>query len=127
MFLYCSNSKYYYQDGEIYVEYDYNGNELISSGIDTINLEFDQISSDLSFTYKINNKEYTSKVKSRVYTLGYDYKSDAEITISNAFESKTIKLDKEELSRKISDLKVIVQETVQFLKMFLMLLIQMYL
>lgn len=75
---------------------------IYSSGIDTINLEFDQISSDLSFTYKINNKEYTSKVKSRVYTLGYDYKSDAEITISNAFESKTIKLDKEELSRKIS-------------------------
>lgn len=34
--VYCSNSKYYYQDGEIYVEYDYNGNELISSGIDTI-------------------------------------------------------------------------------------------
>lgn len=34
--IYCSNSKYYYQDGEIYVEYDYNGNELISSGIDAI-------------------------------------------------------------------------------------------
>ena len=34
--IYCSNSKYYYQDGEIFVEYDYNGNELISSGIDAI-------------------------------------------------------------------------------------------
>jgi hypothetical protein len=75
---------------------------IYSSGIDTINIEFDQISNDLSFTYKINNKEYTSKVKSRVYTLAYDYKSEAEITISNAFESKTIKLNKDELSRKIS-------------------------
>ena len=33
---YSSNSKYYYKDKEIYVEYDYNGHELISSGNDTL-------------------------------------------------------------------------------------------
>ena len=33
---YCSNSRYFYQNKELYVEYDYNGNELESSGLDTL-------------------------------------------------------------------------------------------
>lgn len=75
---------------------------IYPSGIDTINLEFDEIAKDMSFIYKINGVEYKTNVEKKVYTLSYDYNSDASITISNAFESKTIDLNKDELSKQIS-------------------------
>lgn len=74
---------------------------IYSSGIDTINIEFDEISDDLSFVYKIKDKEYKVDVEDRVYTLYYDYVSDIEITINTAFESKTINLTSDDLSKKI--------------------------
>ncbi len=74
---------------------------IYPSSINTINLEFDKISDDLSFTYKINDNEYQENVTKRVYSLYYDYNSNIEITIKNAFESKTINLSKEDLSKTI--------------------------
>ena len=78
-----------------------NNYHIYSSGIDTINLEFNELSDDLSFTYKINDKEYTTKVDKRVYTLYYDYKSDIEITLNSAFNSEIIKLNSDDLSKHI--------------------------
>ncbi len=78
-----------------------NNYHIYSSGIDTINLEFDELSDDLSFVYKINDKEYSIKVENRVYTLYYDYKSDIEIILKNTFSSKSIKLNKDDLSKHI--------------------------
>ena len=78
-----------------------NNYHIYSSGIDTINIEFDYISDDLSFTYKVNDKEYTTDVESKVYALQYDYVSDIEFVIKNAYGKKTINLTSEELSKKI--------------------------
>ena len=74
---------------------------IYSSSIDTINLEFDIISNDLSFTYQVGDKSETIKADKRVYTLHYDYDSDATITIRNAFEEKVINLNKDELRKTI--------------------------
>ena len=74
---------------------------IYPSSIDTINLEFDIVSNDLSFTYHTGDKSETVKVNKRVYTLKYDYDSDATITIKNAFEEKVINLNKDELRRTI--------------------------
>jgi len=76
--------------------------DIYSSGIDTINIEFKEISKDLSFIYRIDGKEYSSSVDRKVYTLAYDYNSDIEIEISNAFETKVIELTKDDLARKVS-------------------------
>lgn len=75
---------------------------IYSSGIDTINLEFDKVSNDLSFTYKVGEKEETINVDRRVYTLNYDYNSDIFIKIYNAFEEKNISLTKEDLAKRIA-------------------------
>ena len=75
---------------------------IYSSGIDTINLEFDKISNDLSFTYKVGEEEITvNNVNQRVYTLHYDYNSDASITIRNAFEGKVVNLNRNNLAKTI--------------------------
>ena len=74
---------------------------IYSSGIDTINIEFDEISDDLTFTYKLKDKEYTVDVKDRVYTLYYDYVSDIEFIINTAFDSKKITLTSDDLAKKI--------------------------
>lgn len=79
-----------------------NNYHVYSSGIDTINLEFDKISNDLSFTYKIGEKCETINVDRRVYTIKYDYKSDMIITIRNLFESKDINITPNTLSKTIS-------------------------
>ena len=74
---------------------------IYSSGIDSINIEFDELSDDLSFTYKINNDEYTTKVENRVYTLYYDYKSNIEIILKDTFNSKKINLSSDDLAKHI--------------------------
>ena len=76
---------------------------IYSSGIDTINLEFDKVSNDLSFTYKVGENEITvNNIDRRVYTLHYDYQSNATITIRNAFEEKIVNLTKDNLAKTIS-------------------------
>ncbi|MGM9877694.1 MAG: LamG-like jellyroll fold domain-containing protein [Bacilli bacterium] len=75
---------------------------IYPSGIDTINIEFDEIAKDMSIIYKINGIEYKTNVEKKTYTLAYDYESDASITISNAFETKTIDLNKDDLSKQIA-------------------------
>lgn len=75
---------------------------IYSSGIDTINIEFDKISNDLSFTYKIGDKEKNIKVTQRVYTLYYDYQSDIEFIINNTFETVNKKYHASDLAKTIS-------------------------
>lgn len=74
---------------------------VYSSGIDTINLEFKEYSQDMSFNYRINDKEYESKVTKNVYTLHYDYMSDIEIELSNSFEKKVLTFTSNDLTKKI--------------------------
>ena len=75
---------------------------VYSSGIDTINLEFDEISDDMSFIYRVNGEEYESKVSEKVYSLQYDYKSDFEIEIRNTYENRVFKYTSNEFAKKIS-------------------------
>ena len=76
---------------------------IYPSGIDTINIEFDKLTSDLSFSYQMGEEklEYT-KVEQRVYTLKYDYKSNIEIKIKNAYEEKIENFESKDLAKTIS-------------------------
>ena len=76
--------------------------DVYASSINTINLEFDDNYSDLSFSYK--NGDYQSdaiKVSDRVYSFSYDFNNDLEITISSSNDNKTFKYTCDELARKI--------------------------
>lgn len=74
---------------------------VYSSGVDTINLEFDEISRDLEFIYRVNGKEYKVDVDKKVYTLQYDYVNDFEIELINTYETKTLKYTSNDVARKI--------------------------
>ena len=76
--------------------------DVYSSGIDTINVEFKEISNDMSLKYRIGDNEYQTKVNKRVYTLHYDYVSDIEIELSNSHGSRILKYSKDDLAKKIS-------------------------
>lgn len=78
-----------------------NNFNLYSSGLDTINLEFDEISDDLYFIYRINGNEYKTKVENKTYTLQYDYMSDFEIEIKTTFESRTFYYNSSNFAKKI--------------------------
>ena len=76
---------------------------IYSSGINTINLELDKISSDLRLSYKIGDKEENDlPVTKRVYSFGYDYNSDIKIVLENTSETKEIVLTKEDLAKSIT-------------------------
>ena len=76
---------------------------IYPSGINTINLEFDKLSDDLKFSYKIGNKEEQNiNANKRVYSFYYDYKSDVKFIIKNLNEEKEINLSKEDLAKTIS-------------------------
>ena len=75
--------------------------DVYSSGIDTINVEFKDISRDLELKYRIGENEYKVNVDRKVYTLHYDYVSDIEIELSNSFESKVLRYKASDLVKKI--------------------------
>ena len=76
--------------------------DVYSSGINTINVEFTDISKDLIMKYRIGDNEYKVNVDRKVYTLNYDYVSDIEIELSNTFETKVLKYSSDDLSKKIA-------------------------
>lgn len=76
--------------------------DVYSSGIDTINLEFKEISRDLSFVYRVNGKEYKTNVDKKVYTLQYDYVNDFEIELITSHETKKLKYTRNDVARNIS-------------------------
>ena len=72
------------------------------SSINTVNLEFDDNYSDLTFSYK--NGTYNSnniKVEGLVYTLNYDFINDLEITITSSNDNKVFKYTSEDLNRRV--------------------------
>ncbi len=75
---------------------------IYPSGINNVNIEFDNVYSDVSFKYK-NGKYESEKIKTtdNVYTLSYDFKNDLEITIYSRNDEKTITLKPEELAKTI--------------------------
>ena len=75
---------------------------IYSSGINTINIEFDKISPDLEFTYKIGTKTISKKVDKRVYSLYYDYNSDIEFTVKTLSDEKQIILGYKDLQKTVS-------------------------
>ena len=75
--------------------------DVYSSGIDTVNVEFSDISKDLILKYRIGENEYQTKVDRKVYTLQYDYLSDFEIELVNSFESKVLSYSPSDLAKKI--------------------------
>lgn len=73
------------------------------SGIDTVNIEFDEVPNDLKFSYsygKYNSKEIS--VKDRVYTISYNFKDDLNINIKTTFENIDKKYKPKELAKMIS-------------------------
>lgn len=75
---------------------------VYASSINTVNLEFDDNYTDLSFSYK--NGDYQSdiiKVSEVVYSLNYDFNRDLEITINSSNDSETFKYTGSDLVRKI--------------------------
>ena len=75
---------------------------VYSSGVDTINIEFDTISNDLSFDYSFGNYQLSNqKASQNVYTLYYDYASDINLTLKNAYETKEIIFTREDLAKTI--------------------------
>ena len=73
------------------------------SGIDTVNIEFDEVPKDLKFSYsygKYQSKEIS--VDERVYTLSYNYKDDLNINIKTTFESINKKFKSKSLAKMIS-------------------------
>ena len=76
--------------------------KVYASGVNTINLELDDIYNDVSFSYKYG--DYVSefvKAERRVYTLAYDFKADLEITLKSLGDVKVIKFKADELARKL--------------------------
>lgn len=60
---------------------------VYKSGIDTINIEFDEVPESLKFSYSYGNyKSDTINAKDRVYTLRYDFKSDITFDIKTTYE-----------------------------------------
>ena len=77
--------------------------DIYSSGTNTVNIEFDNIYDDVTFSYK--NGSYISdniKLTQKTYSLSYDYENDLELIINTRSSKKTITYTKEELKRTIS-------------------------
>lgn len=79
-----------------------NDYHVYSTGVNTINIEFDNISSDLYFTYKTNGVDERIKVDKRVYSMYYDYNSDIELTLETTFDSKNIVFTKDNLAKTVN-------------------------
>ncbi len=76
--------------------------KVYASGVNTINLEFDEVYDDVSFSYKYGTVESELvKVEKRVYSLSYDFKSALEIVLRSASGQKTVKFTADELVRKL--------------------------
>ena len=91
-----SNSSLLFLNSEIEDNYT-----VYSSGINTINLEFKEISKDLKIEYEYKNNTYTTNVDRRVYSFSYDYTNEAKIIIKNAYESKEMIIRPEDYAKKI--------------------------
>ncbi len=75
---------------------------IYPSGVDTINIEFDELPIDLKFSYK--NGDYEQKfvsVNKRVYSLRYDYENPIEFNIVTTRDDIKEKLEPSDLSRTI--------------------------
>lgn len=69
---------------------------VYKSGIDTINIEFDEVPNNLKFSYSYGNyKSNVINVNRKVYSLRYDFKEDITFNIKTTYEniSKTYKVD----------------------------------
>lgn len=78
-----------------------NNYVVYSSSINTINLEFKEITKDLKIVYEYKDKTYTTNVDRKVYSFDYDYTNEAKIIIKNAYESKEIIIKPEDYAKKI--------------------------
>lgn len=70
--------------------------EVYTSGIDTVNIEFDEISSNAYFRIETNDSVGNwIPITNRVYTLGYDFNTDFKVTLTDGRQtfSKEFKSD----------------------------------
>lgn len=71
---------------------------VYASGIDTINIEFDKVDPRTEFTIGKKSKVVTQ----RVYTYGYDYQNDFEITLFDGINRQTITIKAEDIRRTVT-------------------------
>lgn len=70
--------------------------EVYTSGIDTVNIEFDEVSSNTYFRIETNDSVGDwMPITNRVYTLSYDFKTDFKVTLTDGRQtfSKEFKSD----------------------------------
>ena len=70
--------------------------EVYTSGIDTVNIEFDEVSSNAYFRIETNDSVGDwMPITNRVYTLSYDFKTDFKVTLTDGRQtfSKEFKSD----------------------------------
>ena len=76
--------------------------KVYPSSINTINIEFIDLYSDVSFKYSYGKYESEhQKTKQKVYTLTYDYKNDIDLTIKSSNDEKTFTIKASELANTI--------------------------
>ncbi len=77
--------------------------DIYPSGVDKLNIEFNNLDNDIYFQYKIG--DYTSdyiKIDRRVYTITYDYRKNFEIYITNGVNYKNEKISPSTLRKTLS-------------------------
>ncbi len=61
---------------------------VYKSGLDIVNIEFDSMPTDLSFSYKIGKYDSGKiRVDKKVYSIKYDFNEDIEFNIKTSFEN----------------------------------------
>ena len=80
--------------------------DVYSSGINTINIEFDDVDDSTRVEIYENRKVvFDQYVQKRVYTFDYDYTSSIEIVLSNGRNKKVYSYEAEDLRNKVSTFK----------------------
>ena len=79
---------------------------VYSSGIDTINLEFEENDSNAEFkVYENNEQVYEDIISKRTYSFNYNYKNTIKVIISSGTEEKEYIYKPEELQNKVTTIK----------------------
>lgn len=78
--------------------------DVYSSGIDTVNMEFNDVAPDVTMTvYEDGKKVYSGRIESRVYTFGYDYQSQIKVLLTGGFRNqKEYTYEPDDLVHKVS-------------------------
>ncbi len=77
--------------------------KVYSSGVNTINIDFDKVDQMSYFeVYENDKKVADSNINSRTYTLGYGYQTKLKLVVSDGFNKRVYNYNSEDLVNKVS-------------------------